>query len=106
MNGKLTNDEIAVLQVAMHFPFCGFPVGSNLWPLCELKTAGGEVDGEVVEKLLRDGLLTTRPIDIVEGERSSDHDYAPDLDFEHEVLLTSDGLAALSPHIEQGETKV
>ena len=93
---RLTPDHYAVLSLTAKRPFWGFPAGSNLWALTALDRDGINVDGEVVDELLRGGLLSATKRDKVHhGERSSNHDIAPDLDFEHEIAITDAGREAL-----------
>lgn len=97
---KLTKGHMTALSIIVESGgfFHGFPAGSNLWPLTALGRdhPKGPVDGELIDELLRGGLLATRPIDgVVRGDRSPNLEYVPDLDFEHEVFITPAGRTAL-----------
>lgn len=97
--GKLEPVHLSILRLASEKPFYGFPAGSNLWPLTVLDEEGIAADGELVDELLRAGLLV--PVDfgeVVEGDRTTDPEFGPDLDFEHIIHITDAGRAVLEAH--------
>ncbi|OJU12774.1 MAG: hypothetical protein BGN85_08925 [Alphaproteobacteria bacterium 64-11] len=95
--GRLTKEHLSVLQLACEAPFYGFTAGSNMWPLTVMETQDGDIDGEIIDDLLRNGLLVTGKLpEPRQGERSPDLDYAPHLEFDYEIFITAAGRAALA----------
>lgn len=94
---KLTKAQRAVLDQAAKKPFYGFPAGSNYWPLTTFDRRGANVDGEVVDELLRAGLLVAKPLpETVAGQRSRNTEIAPHLDFNHSINITPAARALLN----------
>lgn len=100
MMAKLTKAHMDVLALADRLAFYGFPAGSNIWPLTTVRVNDNpvaKVDGEIVDELLRAGLLVAKPLaKLVMGKRSPDHDFCPDLDYEHKIVITPAGRAKLA----------
>lgn len=78
-------------------PYYGFPAGSNMWPLVAIhEGTKNQVDGEVIDALLRNGLLEAHALpDPVLTDRTPDPEFAPDCECTHDVVLSQAGRAAL-----------
>ena len=93
---KLTDDAKRVMEVV---PFIGFPAGSNMWPMVWLtfdESGTNPIDGEVIDGLLREGLLEAAPLATpVLTDRSPDIESIPDCECTHQITVSEAGRRAL-----------
>lgn len=78
--------------------FLGPRPGSNAFPLLQLGKNPDAIFGEDIERLLREGLLTTEPgigdAPIIKGGDAGPYGEIPDIDLTHRYWLTASGLVA------------
>lgn len=94
----VTDEHVEALRRLQRLcPFAGFPAGSNMYSFVVVaEDTANEVQGEIIDWLLRAGLLAAVPRrDPLLTDRSPNHDVCPDCECTHDVDITDAGREAL-----------
>jgi hypothetical protein len=94
----MTEEELAALKLVADFrnPVYSPRPGSNLWPLLIIRWRGKTHNGDTLDKLVRLGLLSAKPLkeeQFVHRHRKPEE--YPDLYVTHRLRLTMKGRKAL-----------